>query len=358
MVEFVCAGCGAVLSAPVERVVLPDHAHQKWGNGVLMPVLMRSGTYAVDPRRSGPPWLPWEAVDEAEAAAHGVLAPVHSVPLGAAGAVVLAPGDVRGTVLVTEWCAGYCCGLDGSAGPNLACAGCGRAVGARIDDCSLWQSVRLEADAVRAVGSGSVPSGWARALADARWEEPPGGAAPGPGAGAWPRASALEGVWEAAEGAALAHLVVAGAGVGVVCEGAAAVLFSAACEALLPAGDRGLRTALAGPGLGVPDADVLVVPVHPQTGEVWRPGGGAPVVPLAAGAWAHLALPGGAASALAWGRAPEPALLDEVSVGVLPHRRFRPDRGVFLDVLARLPRVREPVVRAVYERVQVAWDAF
>lgn len=352
MVEWVCAACGTVLSAPVERVVLPDHAHQQWGNGVLMPVLMRSGTYAVDPWRWGPPWLPWEAVGEAGAAALGVFAPLHSVSLGAAGAVVLAPGDVRGAVLVTEWCAGYCCGLDGSAGPNLACAGCGRAVGCRIDDCSLWQSVRLEAGAVRAVGTGSVPSGWEEALAGARWEEPPGGAAAEPGAGPWPRAAALEGVWEAAAGAASAHLVAVGAGSGVVCEGAAAVLFSAVCGALLPVGGRGLRVALAGPGLGVPDADVLVVPVHPQTGEVWGSGGEVPVVPLAAGAWAHLVLPGGRDLAVASGRVPGRVLSEEVSAGMPRWGRLRPDGAVFRGVLSRLPQVREPVVRAVYERAR------
>ncbi|RZD80477.1 hypothetical protein [Streptomyces albidoflavus] len=67
---FVCAGCEAVLSAPVARVALPVHARQRWGHS-LMPVLMESGTYAVDPEPGGP-----------------------------AGAAVLAPGDLRGTVLL------------------------------------------------------------------------------------------------------------------------------------------------------------------------------------------------------------------------------------------------------------------
>ncbi|KJS60934.1 hypothetical protein VM95_18160 [Streptomyces rubellomurinus] len=37
--------------------------------------------------------------------------------------------------LILEKCDGYCQGVDGRAGPNLACTGCGRAVATRIDDC-------------------------------------------------------------------------------------------------------------------------------------------------------------------------------------------------------------------------------
>ncbi|MCX5461634.1 hypothetical protein AB0391_05515 [Streptomyces albidoflavus] len=91
---FVCAGCEAVLSASVARVALPVHARQRWGHS-LMPVLMGSGTYAVDQEPGGP-----------------------------AGAAVLAPGDLRGTVLLPERCDG-CCGSAGGDGPNLACVRCG-----------------------------------------------------------------------------------------------------------------------------------------------------------------------------------------------------------------------------------------
>ncbi|MFF9342593.1 hypothetical protein ACF1CG_22960 [Streptomyces sp. NPDC014773] len=65
------------------------------------------------------------------------------------GSVVVAPGDVRGTVLVPERGSGSCCGLDGSDGPDMNCAACGLPVARRIDDCSLWQAVRFEPGAVR-----------------------------------------------------------------------------------------------------------------------------------------------------------------------------------------------------------------
>jgi hypothetical protein len=35
-----------------------------------------------------------------------------------------------------------------------------------------------------------------------------------------------------------------------------------------------------------------------------------------------------------------------------PSTRFRPDRDVFLSKLARLPEVREPWLRALYDRVR------
>ncbi|WP_306367517.1 hypothetical protein [Nocardiopsis sp. CC223A] len=231
-------------------------------------------------------------------------------------------------------------------------------VGARIDDCSLWQSVRLEADAVRRVGGDSECPGWEEALAAARWEKAPGGPWPERPLELWNRAVAYEGVWEAAAGVALARLVAVAAGVRMVWEGPLSVLFSAAWEALFPVGASRLRVALAGPGVGEPDADVLVVPVHPRSGAVWRPSGSVPVVPLAAGAWAHLALPGGPELAVVSGRVPEEVLRGEVSVEMLSCRRSRPDREVFLDVLARLPQVREPGVRAVYDRVRGEWGLF
>src|SRR4051812_13216611 len=46
---FVCVGCDARLTTPLSQVALPAHAHQKYGNGIQLPVLMESGTFAVDP---------------------------------------------------------------------------------------------------------------------------------------------------------------------------------------------------------------------------------------------------------------------------------------------------------------------
>lgn len=97
MTVFVCGGCDAVLSVPVSRVALPVHTHQKWGSGVLLPVLMDPGTYAVDPAPWGPPRRRWSEVGADEVAAHGLSAPVYALSSGTPGAIFLAPGDTRGT---------------------------------------------------------------------------------------------------------------------------------------------------------------------------------------------------------------------------------------------------------------------
>jgi hypothetical protein len=99
---FVCAECDARLTDPLSQVALPARAHQKYGNGIQLPVLMESGTFAVDPESWGPPWRTWEEIDPDEAAARGIHAPVYSLSDGAPGAIVIAPGDARGTVLIPE----------------------------------------------------------------------------------------------------------------------------------------------------------------------------------------------------------------------------------------------------------------
>ncbi|MEU3770632.1 hypothetical protein AB0E55_36700 [Amycolatopsis keratiniphila] len=178
---------------PVTRVALPVHAHNSYGHA-LLPPLMRAGTYAVDPEPFGPPWRAW---DESEAEARRLFAPVFLLSDGPAGSIVVAPGDTRGTVLIPERCDGYCYGVDGRSGPNLACASCGLEVGTRIDDCSRWQEVRFAPDSVR-----FEPS--EESLADDWIIE---GLPPVEPSGAWSP------YWEAAVGDALAHLfAVSGAG--------------------------------------------------------------------------------------------------------------------------------------------------
>ncbi|WP_051338347.1 hypothetical protein [Streptomyces flavidovirens] len=261
MVVFGCAGCGAVLTAPVAQVALPVHARQKWGNGVLLPVLMEPGTYAVDPEPSGPPWRLWSEVGVDEAEARGVFAPVRALSFGRR-AIVVAPGEIRGTVLIPERCGGYCCGLDGSDGPNLACEQCGRAVATRIDDCSLWQAVRLDPGAVRrlpAVGPAPETVSW-KTLAQELRDTPPFEES-----GHWSARCA------AAAGAALAHLLAASAGTPVaVPDGLVADTFGRALDALLPSGPMPKTVALAGPLLPHPAPelapDISLVPQHPQTG--------------------------------------------------------------------------------------------
>ncbi|WP_030762360.1 MULTISPECIES: hypothetical protein [unclassified Streptomyces] len=342
---FACAGCGAGLTASLTRVALPARTHQRYGHE-LLPALMEQGTYAVDPEPSGPPWRPWNAIDPDEAADRGVFAPVPSLPFGPPGAVLVAPGDTRGTVLIPERCDGYCLGLDGRAGPNLACAYCGRAVATRIDDCTLWQAVRLDPTAVLRIPSGGPDpvTDWAELTRDRRSAapiEPPGGWSPH---------------WEAAVAVALAHLLAASEGnrVGVPA-GLLATTFGRTLDGLLPAGPPVKTLDLAGPGLPAPApggaTGIVLVPQHPQTGEVWQPPSGAPeAVPLAADVWTYLAFHDDRRLVPAPGALPDGVLRDDPLPGH-PWRVFRPDPRVLLHTLARLPAVREPWLRAIHDRL-------
>ncbi|MFE1951975.1 hypothetical protein ACFW9D_16065 [Streptomyces sp. NPDC059524] len=252
-------------------MALPPHARQSFGNAAQLPVLMESGTYAVDP---DPRWAG-----------------------GIAGEIVIAPGDVRGTRLGSGPDDGYCCGLDGRDGPNMTCAACGLPVATRIDDCTLWQAVWLVPDAVRRVPTpvdDAEPLTWEQAMA-ASSPVPPcepvtdwGGKYGNSYSWTWsPR-------WEAAAGQALAHLLAASEGRPVtVPEGLAAEVLQRDLDALLPVGPTARRAAPAGPGRPVPDADILLVPAHPQTGEPWSPRQPGPQyrVPLPVGVWLSLVSP-------------------------------------------------------------------
>ncbi|OPG05368.1 hypothetical protein B1L11_35465 [Microbispora sp. GKU 823] len=341
MPVFACAGCEAVLTSPVVRVALPDHAHQTYGHE-LLPALMESGMYAVDPEPSGWPWRPWEEIDEREAEGRGVYAPLYSLSYGPSGAIAVSPGDVRGTVLIPQRCDGLCCGLDGRNGPNLACEQCGREVATRVDDCSYWHVVWLDPRAVRAVG---VAGPERRVLA---WGELRDEEAEIPAIepiGAWSP------VWEAAVAAALARLLVASGGARVaVPAGAVADVFRPVLDVLLPPGPPMRSLSLAGPGLPAATSDIVLVPRHPQTGEAWPYGAGVPV-PLSAEVWTYLASHDDRRLiAVSRGRAGD-ACRDALPP-LLPFRPFRPDWDVFLDTLARLPEVREPWLRAIYDRVK------
>ncbi|MEU9021894.1 hypothetical protein [Actinomadura sp. NPDC048394] len=387
MTVFACAGCGAVLTAPLSQVALPVHAHQSYGHAML-PALMEPGTYAVDPHPSGPPWRPWGEITTAEAEAQGWYAPVHAVSCGPRGAIVIAPGDVRGTVLLPDRCDGYCMGLDGRDGPNLACTHCGRAVATRIDDCSLWQAVRLDPRAVRPL-PGEPDDRPVLDWDDLQRDRP--GTPPIERPGRW------NPIWEAAAGAALAHLLAASDGAPItVPDGLIADVFGRALDALLPAGPPAKSVALGGPGLAAAAADILVVPVHPQTGKTWHPpreaaeasggqasggeaaggeasggqasggellareasarmvlGSGTPgrTVPLAADVWMRMAFPHEWEPAAVVGGVPEVVWRDDPPP-LLPIGPFRPDSEVFLSTLVRLPEVRCPWLRSIYDRVR------
>ncbi|GAA0441708.1 hypothetical protein ABZ951_02780 [Streptomyces sp. NPDC046215] len=359
MFFFVCAGCGAELTIPLSQVTLPAHARQKYGNGIQLPVLMEPGTFAVDPEPWGPPWRRWEEIHPDEAAARGIYAPVYALSDGAPGAIVIAPGDARGTVLIPEKGGGYCCGLDGADGPNMACAACGLPVASRIDDCSLWQAVWLAPDAVRrrpVNGADAAPLSWAELMAEGK-STPPfapiSGWAAQPGSRYWWSWSPQ---WEAAAGRALAHLLAASEGRPVtVPDGLTGEVFQRALDALLPAGAPARRAVIAGPGRPVSGAgaDIVLVPVHPQTGEVWAPAGpvaSAHPVPLPFGVWLWLAFPEPHLPLPASGSMPDGVLRDDPPAPH-PHHLFRADSGAFHHALARLPAVRSPWLREILENL-------
>lgn len=336
---FVCAGCEAPLSAPVFRVALPVHAHHSsWHE--LLPPLMEQGTYAVDPLPSGPPYRRRQEIEEDEAAARGVYAPEYSVSFGAAGRIALAPGDSRGTVLIPERCDGYCVGLDGRDGPNLACERCASAVGTRVDDCGMWQAVWLEPGAVRRVASVGGPAP----------VDPVPGVRPRPPVepgGGW------DGRWVAAVAVALAHLVVAAEGDPVTfpAGGLLAETFARGADAVLPTGPVRKSVGLAGPGVPVSGHDIALVPRDPVTGEPWRPSADVPVAPLSAEVWAYLAEPPETSPLPASGTLPPGVLRDDYPLPPHPAYTFEMDRRIFLHTLARHPAVRRPRIRAVYDRV-------
>ncbi|MFC9846465.1 hypothetical protein ACFWFF_06025 [Streptomyces sp. NPDC060223] len=92
------------------------------------------------------------------------------------------------------------------------------------------------------------------------------------------------------------------------------------------------------------------MPRHPRTGNPWQPSGTAQVVPLPADVWTYLAFPGERMPIPATGVLPDDVLRDD-PLPMRPGRLFRPDWEVFLDSLARLPAVRQPWLRRIYDRV-------
>ncbi|MGV9270050.1 hypothetical protein ACWDRR_35980 [Kitasatospora sp. NPDC003701] len=305
---------------------------------------MEPATYAVDPRPTGPPWRLWEDVGEDAAARQGVYAPVYSVSFGARNRIVIAPGDSRSMALIPEKCEGYCRGVDGRAGPNLACEGCGQAVATRMDDCGLWQAVWLEPDAVVRRPSGlpaGPPPGW-NDLRRTEHRVPP--VEPD---GSWSRR------WEAAVGVALAHLVVATGNRPVTLPvGPVADLLGHAVGRYLPAGPDTRSVGLAGPGIRVfpPRPDVLLVPRHPLTGAPWRPPGDeAAVVPLDSGVWAYLTHPGETSPIPSTGVLPRGVLRDDYPLPPHPSYPLTPHHRAFGDTLVGLPAIRTPRLRRYHD---------
>ncbi|MFI5564243.1 hypothetical protein ACIA2T_33550 [Amycolatopsis japonica] len=109
-------------------------------------------------------------------------------------------------------------------------------------------------------------------------------------------------------------------------------------------------------GHGSPDADdIALVPRHPVTGRPWPDSGAADVIPLAAEVWTWLAFDHDPVTATVSGVLPAGVLRDD-PLPQHPNGPFLPARDVFLHTLARLPAVRRPWLRTIYDRVRT--DAF
>ncbi|MEU8763558.1 hypothetical protein [Streptomyces sp. NPDC048659] len=302
---------------------------------------MAPATYAVEPSPTGPPYRLWAETGDGEAARQGVYAPRYSVSFGARDRIVIAPGDTRSMTFILDKCEGYCMGVDGRAGPNLACEECGRAVATRMDDCGLWQVVWLEPGAVvrRDSGLPPVPPPDWDDLAEAGHRVPP--VEPD---GRWSRR------WEAALGVVLAHLVaVTGDRPVTLPPGPVRELLGFAVAKCLAPDPETRSLDLAGPGIPVPDPrpDILLVPRHPLTGEPWSPPGDAEavVVPLDSGVWAYLVHPDELSPLPTTGTLPPGVLRDDYPLPPHPSYQLIPNRHAFTETLIRLPAIRDPRLR-------------
>jgi hypothetical protein len=132
-------------------------------------------------------------------------------------------------------------------------------------------------------------------------------------------------------------------------------IFQRALDALLPGGLPERRAFLAGPGLPVPDADadILLVPIHPQTGQIWPlPDSAASAyrVPLPFSVWLWMICPEPHLPIPASGVMPDGVLRDDPPAPP-PHQLFRADRGAFQHTLVRLPAARAPRLRQILENL-------
>jgi hypothetical protein len=137
--------------------------------------------------------------------------------------------------------------------------------------------------------------------------------------------------------------------------GLVADVFQRALDALLPAAQPARRAVLGGPGLPTlhTDADIVIVPTHPQTGELWSPVGPAAsayTVPLPMGVWMWMAFPRPHLHLPVSGTMPDGVLRDDPPPP-RPHQPFRADSGTFQHTLVRLPAVSSPWLREILDNL-------
>ncbi|TKK78915.1 hypothetical protein FDA94_36615 [Herbidospora galbida] len=323
---FVCAACEQPLTAPLSRVAFPWHALTQWGHQLLRGQLLEPKTYVVDPGRDGPRWRRWQ--DETPEPPGAPLPRRED-----AGGVGICLGDIRGTVFLPDRLDGYCCGLM----DVMACESCGVPVARLIDDCGHWQVVWLDPGAVRATGTDDAALPWDE-IGDAFDRDP---------------SEIHDAEWSVMAGRVTARLLAASGGVRLAMPAGTEILGDV-LDLLLPAGPGGRTVALAGPGRpATPGADVALVPEHPQTEEIWRGDVATPIaVPWAV--WRCLAFPADARRLLIAGPSiPRAALLDDPTL--MSRFHVTPDLTAFITTLATSPEVREPWLRAVYDRYADKW---
>ncbi|MFJ5885520.1 hypothetical protein [Kitasatospora cineracea] len=117
------------------------------------------------------------------------------------------------------------------------------------------------------------------------------------------------------------------------------------------------RCALYGPDLprSRPHPDLALVPLHPDTGELWPVPPGVRAVPLHAEIWRHLAFHDERPAVRAGHRLRAELARDDPQP---PHRGYWPwvDHQLIRDLLARMPAVRRPGVRAAYDLLRRGYD--
>ncbi|WP_030453459.1 hypothetical protein [Herbidospora cretacea] len=322
---FVCAACAQPLTAPLSRVAFPWHALTQWGHQLLPGQLLEPKTYVVDPGRDGPRWRRWE--DETLEPPGAPLSPREG-----AGEVGICLGDLRDTVFLPDRLDGYCCGLMDA----MACASCGTPVATLIDDCGHLQVVWLKAGAVRATGADDPAPGWGE-LGDVFDRDP---------------SEIHDAEWSVMAGRVTARLLAASGGVRPDMPASAKILGDV-LDVLLPLRPGGRTVGLAGPGRAAPGADIVLVPEHPQTEEMWREGA-ATAIAMPWAVWRCLAFPADARRLLIAGVSmPRAAHLEDPTL--MRRLDVTPDLRAFVETLATLPEVHEPWLRAIYDRYTDRW---